>query len=184
MIRKRPHFVGRSASAIRSTSCSRVRRYRISCSMEMISSWCCRARAKSPSRSARLPDSSRISQSTPAGGSPASRAKSTAASVWPALRSTPPSLVTSGKRWPGRTKSVGTLAGSRIVAIAVARSAAVIPVRAVRWSTGTVNAVPRGVEFDSTIIGSSSRLATSGRIGMQTCPRPSRIMKFTICVVA
>ena len=55
-----------------------------------------------------------------------------------------------------------------IAAIVSARSEAVMPVRAVRWSTGTVKAVPSGVEFDSTIIGSSSRVARSGRIGMQT----------------
>ena len=48
-----------------------------------------------------------ISQITPAGFSPASRARSTEPSVWPARRSTPPSRARSGKTWPGRTRSVG-----------------------------------------------------------------------------
>src|SRR5437763_1384780 len=46
-----------------------------------------------------------ISQMTPAGTSPASRARSTAASVWPARTSTPPSRARSGKTWPGWTRS-------------------------------------------------------------------------------
>ena len=57
------------------------------------------------------------------------RARSTAASVCPARRSTPPSLATSGNRWPGRMKSVGLLVGSQIAWIVRARSAAVMPVR-------------------------------------------------------
>ena len=54
-----------------------------------------------------VPSSCRISQSTPAGWSPASCARSTAASVWPARRSTPPALARSGKTWPGCTRSSG-----------------------------------------------------------------------------
>ena len=41
-----------------------------------------------------------ISQTTPAGSSPASRARSTAASVWPARCSTPPARARSGKTGP------------------------------------------------------------------------------------
>ena len=48
-----------------------------------------------------------ISQSTPAGGRPARRARSTAASVWPGRRSTPPSLARSGNTCPGRDRSAG-----------------------------------------------------------------------------
>ena len=48
-----------------------------------------------------------ISQMTPAGVSPASRARSTAASVWPARTSTPPSRARSGNTWPGRSRSCG-----------------------------------------------------------------------------
>ena len=47
------------------------------------------------------------SERTPAGWSPASRARSTAASVWPGRSSTPPGRLRSGKMWPGRTKSAG-----------------------------------------------------------------------------
>ena len=65
-------------------------------------------------RFARSPVSFRISQSTPAGISPAIRARSTAASVCPARRSTPPSFATSGNKCPGRVKSAGLLVGSQI----------------------------------------------------------------------
>ena len=40
---------------------------------------------------------------------PASRARSTLASVWPARTSTPPSRAISGKTWPGETMSLGAL---------------------------------------------------------------------------
>ena len=46
-----------------------------------------------------------ISQITPAGIRPASRARSTAASVWPVRSRTPPSFAFSGKTWPGWTRS-------------------------------------------------------------------------------
>lgn len=53
------------------------------------------------------PSSSTISQRTATGSSPANTARSTEASVWPALFSTPPSLYLSGKMCPGRLKSSG-----------------------------------------------------------------------------
>ena len=53
-------------------------------------------------RRAIVPSSFMISQITPAGVRPASRARSTAASVWPVRSSMPPSRATSGKTWPGR----------------------------------------------------------------------------------
>ena len=65
---------------------------------------------------------------TPAGVRPASRARSTAASVWPARRRTPPSLATSGNRWPGLRRSVARVAGSAIARTVRARSAALMPV--------------------------------------------------------
>ena len=52
-----------------------------------------------------------ISQITPEGLRPASRATSTAASVWPARTSTPPSRATSGKTWPGETICSGPFDG-------------------------------------------------------------------------
>ena len=63
------------------------------------------------------PSSSSTSQITPAGEQPASRARSTAASVWPARRSTPPGSARSGKMWPGRVRSSGRVAGSTRVRI-------------------------------------------------------------------
>ncbi len=62
----------------------------------------------------------------------------------------------------------------------IARSWAVMPVRHFRWSIGTVNEVPKGAVFDSTIGLSLSRSQTSGNRGMQSWPRPWVIMKFTI----
>ena len=54
-----------------------------------------------------VPSSFMISQTTPAGVRPASRARSTAASVWPIRSSTPPGFARSGKTWPGWTRSCG-----------------------------------------------------------------------------
>ncbi len=56
------------------------------------------------------------------------RARSTAASVWPGRRSTPPSLARSGTTCPGRVKSCAVLFGSASRRIVVARSDAEMPV--------------------------------------------------------
>ena len=85
-IRNLPYLVGNAASATRATSFSLRRRWAISSSMEMISRLCRSAMSSNRSRLARSPFSSKISQRTPAGVSPAIRARSTAASVWPARR--------------------------------------------------------------------------------------------------
>ena len=53
-----------------------------------------------------------ISTITPAGAKPASLAKSTAASVCPTRRSTPPSLAISGNMCPGLANWSGVIAGS------------------------------------------------------------------------
>ena len=58
-----------------------------------------------------VPSSRMISQITPLGLRPASRATSTAASVWPARTSTPPGLATSGKTWPGETRCLRPVGG-------------------------------------------------------------------------
>ena len=64
------------------------------------------------------------------------RARSTAASVWPARLSTPPSEYRSGKMWPGRARSPGRVAGSISDWMVVERSAAEMPVEVPwRWST-------------------------------------------------
>ena len=59
------------------------------------------------------PSSWSTSQITATGGSPARRARSTAASVWPRRSSTPPSRARSGNTWPGRMNSSARAAGSR-----------------------------------------------------------------------
>ena len=70
--------------------------------------------------------------------------------MWPARRSTPPSLATSGKRWPGRTNSEGLVWGSRMAWIVRARSSARMPV----WHEtmvdrdGVGGAMGRGVVVD------------------------------------
>ena len=89
-----------------------------------------------------VPSSFMISQMTPDGFRPASRARSTAASVWPARSSTPPGRAMSGNTWPGCTRSEGPLSGSMATWIVCARSAAEMPVvTPSRASTDTVNAV-------------------------------------------
>ena len=83
-----------------------------------------------------------ISQITPAGVSPARRARSTAASVWPVRSSVPPSRATSGKTWPGVTMSCGPHDGSIATEMVRARSAAEMPVVTPwRASIDTVKAV-------------------------------------------
>ncbi len=81
---------------------------------------------------------------------------------------------------PGRPKSPGRDDGSTIARTVRARSSALIPVRHDRWSTGTVWGVWCGAVLWSTIGPNSSRAATSGRIGMQSSPRPCVIMNSTV----
>jgi hypothetical protein len=100
------------------------------------------AKAIRSSSRAIVPSSRMISQITPDGLRPASRATSTAASVWPARTSTPPSRATSGKTWPGETICSGPLAASIATAMVRARSAAEMPVvTPSRASIETVKAV-------------------------------------------
>ena len=75
-----------------------------------------------------MPSSFIISQMTPAGVKPASRAISTTASVCPALTKLPPSLATSGKTCPGVTISSLPRFSSVATEIVCARSCAEIPV--------------------------------------------------------
>ena len=83
-----------------------------------------------------------ISQITPAGMQPASRARSTEASVWPVRSSTPPGRALSGLTWPPLTMSCGPFAGSTATRIVCARSAALMPVvTPSRASIVTVNGV-------------------------------------------
>ena len=48
--------------------------------------------------------------------------------MWPARRSTPPSTARSGKMWPGRVSSYGSVAESTSTRMVRARSAAEMPV--------------------------------------------------------
>src|SRR5215210_7867142 len=58
-----------------------------------------------------VPSSFMTSQITPAGVRPASRARSTAASVCPVRSSTPPGLDFNGNTWPGWTRARGRVDG-------------------------------------------------------------------------
>ena len=77
-----------------------------------IFSLCRRASLTSSGKRAIDPSSLMISQMTAMGRRPASLARSTAASVWPARWSTPPGLARRGKTCPGCTKSFGNAVGS------------------------------------------------------------------------
>ena len=95
-----------------------------------------------------VPSSFMISQTTPAGVSPARRARSTAASVWPIRSSTPPGFARSGNTCPGCTRSCGVESGWIATWIVWLRSAAEMPVvTPSRASTLTVNAVPSGASL-------------------------------------
>ena len=94
----------------------------------MILSPCLRAYGTRSGTRAMVPSSFMISQMTPAGLRPARRARSTAASVWPARSSTPPGRAMSGNTWPGCTRSPGRDSGSMATWMVCARSAAEMPV--------------------------------------------------------
>ena len=92
-----------------------------------------------------VPSSFMISQMTPAGMRPASRARSTAASVWPARTSTPPGWRAAGTRGRACTRSSGPRRGSIATMIVRARSGAEMPVvMPCRASIDTVKAVRVG----------------------------------------
>ena len=91
-------------------------------------SWRAANFSRSGSRAMPSPSSVTTSHSTPAGVRPAMRARSTAASVWPARLSTPPSRARSTWRWPGRFRSSGRVAGSTSARAVNERSVAEIPV--------------------------------------------------------
>ncbi len=112
-----------------------------------------------------MPSSFITSQITPEGLSPARRARSIAASVWPVRSSTPPSFAFSGKMWPGCTRSRGRDCGSMATWIVWARSCAEMPVvMPSRASIDTVNAVWNGDSFFAAI---RSRPSSSQRVGGQ-----------------
>lgn len=155
--------------------------------MEMIVRPCLRAKGTSSGSRSITPSSPAISTMAPAGRSPASRARSTAASVWPLRTRTPPERARSGKTWPGRTKSPGTALPPASILSVVARSAAEIPVVtpcSAEASTETVKAVFIDSVLCVTICGSSRRSSSSSSMGAQIRPRHSLIMKAMISGVA
>src|ERR671935_1927099 len=132
-----------------------------------------------------VPSSFMTSHTTPAGLSPERRARSTAASVWPARCKTPPGRALSGNTWPGWTRSSGPLLGSIATWIVRARSCAEIPVDTPsRASIETVKAVPNGVSFRSVICRSASSSHRSSVRQRQMRPRPCVAMKLTASGVA
>ena len=139
--------------------------------MEISARPCVVANSRSSGSLAMVPSSFTTSASTPAGGRPASRARSTAASVCPGLRSTPPSAYRSGNTWPGRTRSCAVVAGSTRRAMVVARSAAEMPVvTPSRASTDRVKAVRMRSVFWEVISGSCSRSRSAPGSGAQITP--------------
>src|SRR6266403_1927779 len=125
-----------------------------------------------------VPSSFISSDSTPTGGRPASRHRSMHASVWPERISTPPSRATSGKTWPGRTKSAAPLLGLASARTVLVRSSAEMPVVSPwRTSTETVKAVPRGASFKATMGSRCRRFASSADSGTHTMPEVWRMMK-------
>ena len=72
---------------------------------------CVRANSRIAGSRIIVPSSCMSSLTAADGCSPASRMRSTAASVWPARRSTPPSRARSGNTWPGRTRSAAVTPG-------------------------------------------------------------------------
>ena len=135
-------------------------------------------RRRRPARASRCRRLSSVRTSTPTGGRPASRHRSTQASVWPERISTPPSRATSGNTWPGRTKSAAPLLSLASARTVLQRSSAEMPVvRPCRTSTETVKAVPSGASFSATIGSRCSRRACSAPSGAQTMPDVLRMMK-------
>ena len=112
------------------------------------------------------PSAFRISQMTPAGTRPASRARSTLASVCPTRWSTPPGRARSGKMWPGRRRSDGTVAGLMATWIVVARSVAEMPVVTPKRRSAsmlTVKAVDSSSVLRSVICGEARAGRTARR---------------------
>ena len=132
-----------------------------------------------------VPSSFMISQITPPGSSLARRARSTAASVWPARTSTPPSRARSGKTCPGRARSRGRHPGRMAVRMVCARSAAEIPVvTPSAASMDSQKAVPKREVFMGETSGRCSASQRSGASARQISPRPCTAMKLIASGVA
>src|SRR3954470_8530795 len=125
-----------------------------------------------------VPSSFWISQITTAGMSPASRARSIDASVWPVRSSTPPALALSGCTCPPTMMSSGPLLGSTATCIVCAWSCTLMPVvTPSRASIVTVNGVWCGVSFLAAISSRPSSSQRSGGSARQIQPPACRVMK-------
>ena len=132
-----------------------------------------------------VPSSFMISQITPDGIRPARRVRSTAASVWPARSSTPPSFALSGNTCPGWTIPSGFVLGSMATWIVWARSWAEIPVvTPSAASIETVKLVWNADSFLAAIRSSPSSSQRSGVSARQISPRPCVAMKLIASGVA
>ena len=132
-----------------------------------------------------VPSSFMTSQMTPAGMTPANRARSTLASVWPARSRTPPARALSGKTCPGTTTASEPDPGSIATWIVRARSCAEVPVvTPSRASIETVNAVSNGDSFLADMRSSPSSSQRSGVSARQMMPRASLAMKLIASGVA
>ena len=123
-----------------------------------------------------VPSSFMTSQITPAGCSPARRARSTEASVWPVRSSTPCGRARSGKTWPGWIRSLGARRRDRRRRGWCARGRRRrCPVETPsRASIETVNAVSYGVSLccghhRQRRARRSARASASGRSGRGAC---------------
>ena len=183
MMRNSPKGVGSRASATRCTSRSCCRRWATICATVMKVIPCSAAKRSSSGRRAIVPSGFSTSQITPAGYSPARRARSTLASVWPTRCSTPPGRDRSGKTWPGRRRSAAVDTGSIATRMVADRSAALMPVvtpNRAAASTLTVKAVSCASVLWSTICGSPSASHRSCVSVRQISPRPCTSMKLIV----
>ena len=145
--------------------------------IDTCTSLCFCAKAATSGPRITVPSSFISSDRTPTGGRPASRHKSTQASVWPERISTPPWRASRGNTWPGRTKSAAPLLSLASARTVLQRSSAEMPVVSPwRTSTETVKAVPSGASFSATIGSRCSRRASSAPSGAQTIPEVLRMM--------
>ena len=133
-----------------------------------------------------VPSSFKISTITPASSNPAKRDKSTAASVCPARRKTPPLRARNGKMCPGFPNSSGRIVGSIKAKIVLERSLAEIPVvhPCPIKSMLTVKGVSYAAELLCTIISNPKASQRSSLIGAQIKPRPCVAMKLMTSGVA
>src|ERR1035437_7476879 len=181
MVRNSPKSVGMAPSATRRMNFSCFIRWRIRSATESIFRLWSFENSTSCGTRAMVPSWFMISQITPAGVSPARRARSTLASVCPARTSTPPSRARNGNMCPGRARSLARQAGSTVCRMVRVRSAAEIPVvTPSRASIDSQNAVPNMEVLVGLISGRRRESQRSGVSARQISPRPRTAMKLMI----